>query len=125
MLEKIRSGERIPGIEKDPLESADTDVVVDYSVVPGFLQREKSIVSGEDKLRIQPHAGSIKNVNKMLSKAREVKAHHHHDDEKAHADTIQETHEEHKNEEEVQHEEKKEEEKAEAVVAESTDNTVI
>lgn len=66
LLEKIRQGERIAGIEKDPLETAEQDVVTDYSMVPGFIQREKSVISGEDKLRIQPHASSISAVNKML-----------------------------------------------------------
>lgn len=52
ILTKIQNGERVEGIEKNPLDSADTDVVVDYSSVPGFLHREKSTISGEDKLRI-------------------------------------------------------------------------
>lgn len=39
LLEKIRQGERIAGIEKDPLDSAEMDVVTDYSMVPGFIQR--------------------------------------------------------------------------------------
>ena len=80
LLEKIRLGERIAGIEKNPLDSAEQDVVTDYSMVPGFLQREKSVIDGEDKLRIQPHASSISAVNKMLKRAKEVKAHHHHDE---------------------------------------------
>ena len=35
--------------------------------MPGYLQREKSI-RGDDKLRIQPHAHSIKMVEELMSK---------------------------------------------------------
>jgi hypothetical protein len=37
LLEKIRQGERIEGIEKDPLDTAEQDVITDYSMVPGYL----------------------------------------------------------------------------------------
>ena len=36
MIEKITNTEK----EKHPLESADTDIVVDYNIIPGFLKRE-------------------------------------------------------------------------------------
>jgi hypothetical protein len=45
------SGERIEGIENDPLASTDAEYVVDYNMVPGYLQREKSI-RGEETLKI-------------------------------------------------------------------------
>ena len=112
-LEKIRLGERIEGIEKNPLDSAETDIVVDYSMVPGFLQREKSKISGEDKLRIQPHAGSISAVNKILKRAREVKANH--ESEHKSSDVVAETHEEHKDEDEPEIVDESKEEKKEPV----------
>ena len=51
-MTKLQHGERVDGIEKDPLASAEPDVVYDYSSIPGFLKREQSSISGEDKLRI-------------------------------------------------------------------------
>lgn len=78
ILTKIQNGERVDGIEKDPLLSTESDLIVDYSSMPGFLQREKSI-SGNEKLRIQPHASGLKAVGKVLQKARDIKAHHHED----------------------------------------------
>jgi len=41
-MTKLCHGERIQGIEKDPLESADLDIVVEYENVPGYLRREAS-----------------------------------------------------------------------------------
>lgn len=58
ILHKIQLGERVDGIEKDPLASKEPDVVYDYSSVPGFLQREKS-TAGEDKLRVKPSHQSL------------------------------------------------------------------
>ena len=48
---KLTHGERVQGIEKDPLESADVDFVVDISNIAGYLTRETSTI-GDDKLRI-------------------------------------------------------------------------
>ena len=48
---KLSHGERVQGIEKDPLESADVDFVVDISNIAGYLKRETSTI-GDDKLRI-------------------------------------------------------------------------
>jgi hypothetical protein len=46
---------------------------MDYSAIPGFLQREKSI-SGEDKLRVKPSHDSIKQVEKFMQKFKERRA---------------------------------------------------
>lgn len=51
ILIKLLHGERVQGIEKDPLESADVDFVVDISNIAGYLKRETSTI-GDDKLRI-------------------------------------------------------------------------
>jgi len=40
ILTKLQNGERVEGIEKDPLESKESDYVLDYSHIPGFIQRE-------------------------------------------------------------------------------------
>jgi hypothetical protein len=50
-MDKIQKGERINGIEKDPLESADSDLVMEYDMVPGFVKKETSVLGGE-KLRM-------------------------------------------------------------------------
>jgi hypothetical protein len=42
LLNKLQHGERVQGIEKDPLESAEADIVVDYNNIPGFMRREQS-----------------------------------------------------------------------------------
>ena len=70
ILHKIQSGERVDGIEKDPLASVEPDIVMDYSAIPGFLQREKS-TTGEDKLRVKPSHESIKQVEKFMQKFKE------------------------------------------------------
>jgi len=62
----------VPGIEKDPLESAETDTVMEYSNVPGFLKREQSTV-GDEKLRIQPHSQTVDTVKSVLDKFRQKK----------------------------------------------------
>jgi len=51
LLTKIGNGERIEGIEHDPLDITESDYTVDYNMVPGFLQREKSI-RGDVTLKI-------------------------------------------------------------------------
>ena len=75
----MQNGERVDGIEKDPLLDIASDISYDYNIVPGFLQREQSMSGGDDKLRIQPHPESLKHVEKMLKKAKEIKEHHAHD----------------------------------------------
>lgn len=72
LLNKIQKGERVNGIEKDPLLSADTDMVVEYSNVPGFLRRETS-TQGDDKLRISAHDGGVDTVKNVLDKFRKKK----------------------------------------------------
>ena len=42
LLKKIVMGERLPGIENDPLASTDPDYKMDYSMVPGFIRKEDS-----------------------------------------------------------------------------------
>ncbi len=76
ILHKIQLGERVEGIEKDPLDSKETDVVYDYSSVPGFLQREKSSVSGEEKLRVKPSHQSIQQVEKLMQKFKQKREEH-------------------------------------------------
>lgn len=60
------------GIDKDPLESADADIVVEYNNIPGFLRREMS-TTGDDKLRIAPHGESVDAVKSVLEKFRKKK----------------------------------------------------
>jgi len=72
LLNKIQKGERVNGIEKDPLLSAETDIVVEYNNVPGFLRRETS-TQGDDKLRIAPHDGGVDTVKNVLDKFRKKK----------------------------------------------------
>ena len=64
-MQKLAEGERTEGIEHDPLENQDPEYSYDYNVVPGYLQREKSI-SGDDKYHIKPHAKSVKAVENMI-----------------------------------------------------------
>lgn len=68
----MQKGERVNGIEKDPLESADADIVVEYNNVPGFLRREMS-TTGDDKLRIAPHGEGVETVKNVLEKFRKRK----------------------------------------------------
>ena len=70
LITKLTNGERVEGIEKDPLAEKTADVAYDYSSIPGFVKREQSVV-GDDKLRVQPHPESLKNVEKMLKKLKE------------------------------------------------------
>lgn len=72
IMTKLGAGERVEGIEKDPLESKEADMSYDYNMVPGFLRREKSS-GGDEKYHLQPHEKSIKAVNKMLEKAKNKK----------------------------------------------------
>jgi len=89
-MDKIQKGERINGIEKDPLESADSDLVMEYDMVPGFVRKETSVLGGE-KLRMQPHKGvasAVTNVkNKLLArknkKQEEAAVIHEEEEEKA------------------------------------------
>jgi hypothetical protein len=76
IMKKLAMGERVEGIEKDPLESTAPDYSYDYNVVPGFLRREKS-TTGDDKFHLQPHEKSVHLVNKMLEKAKKVKGRAH------------------------------------------------
>lgn len=71
----MQNGERVAGIEKDPLLDTESDVHYDYSSVPGFVKREASVIDN-DSLKLQPHPESLKHVEKMLKKAKEVKEHH-------------------------------------------------
>ena len=73
MLNKIQKGERVNSIEKDPLLSAETDIVVEYNNVPGFLRRETS-TQGDDKLRIAPHDGGVDTVKNVLDKFKKSKS---------------------------------------------------
>ena len=60
------------GIEKDPLESQETDIVIDYANVPGFLRKETS-TQGDDKLRIAAHEGGVDTVKNVLDRFRQKK----------------------------------------------------
>lgn len=77
-MKKIAKGERVEGIEHDPLENAESDYKMDYSMIPGYLKREESSM-GTDKLKIEPMADSIKFVNKILDKGRKIRESHLHD----------------------------------------------
>jgi hypothetical protein len=92
---KLQNGERVDGIEKDPLDSAENDYQYDYNMVPGFLKREES-VAGESKPILHPHDKSLAYVNKMLKKGRDL-------------------HESHKIKEEVEEEAKEDVQKSEIV----------
>lgn len=54
LLDKLQKGERIPGIEKDPLLTTEVDVVMEYNMIPGYVKKETSVL-GNEKLRIAPH----------------------------------------------------------------------
>ena len=71
-MNKIQKGERVNGIEKDPLESQETDIVIDYANVPNFLRKETS-TQGDDKLRIAVHEGGVDTVKNVLDKFRQKK----------------------------------------------------
>ena len=58
LLEKIQRGERIPGIEKDPLLSAESDIIMEYNMLPGYVRKETSTVGSGDRLRMAPHKGT-------------------------------------------------------------------
>ena len=68
----MQHGERVAGIEKDPLQSADSDVVIDYANIPGFLRRETSTM-GDDKLRMALHGEGVETVKNVLDKFRKKK----------------------------------------------------
>ena len=71
-MNKIKKGERVNGIEKDPLESQEVDIVIDYANVPGFLRKETS-TQGDDKLRIAAHEGGVDTVKNVLDRFRQKK----------------------------------------------------
>ncbi len=87
---------------------------MDYSAIPGFLQREKSTV-GDDKLRVKPSHESIKQVEKFMQKFREQREKHKKDkaasDEAPKEDGHVEEHEDEHHEDEQHVEAAKEEEK--------------
>ncbi len=70
ILDKIQRGERVNGIEKDPLLSAEADVVMEYNMIPGYIRKETSNM-GDDKLRIAPHKGTTDAVKSALDKFRQ------------------------------------------------------
>ena len=72
IIDKLAKGERVEGIETDPLESKDADYSYDYNVVPGFLRKETS-TSG-DIYHLQPHGKSIQHVEALLAKHKAKKA---------------------------------------------------
>lgn len=61
------------GIEKDPLESAEADIVVEYNNVPGFMRREQSTMPSDDKLKMAPHEKGVDTVRSVLDKYRKKK----------------------------------------------------
>jgi hypothetical protein len=116
LLNKIQKGERVNGIEKDPLLSADADIVVEYNNVPGFLRRETS-TQGDDKLRIAPHDGGVDTVKNVLDKFRkkkeDIQKKKQISQQKLKEEEIKEEEQEHHEDEPVIAEEVKEEVKAE------------
>lgn len=69
----MAKGERLEGIDEDPLDSASTDYKMNYSSIPGFVQREVSKSSGKEILSVQPKPEAKKYVDKLLAKARGYK----------------------------------------------------
>ena len=45
-------------------------------MIPGFMRREQSVAGGSDKLKIEPMAGSLEYVNKLLEKGRKIREGH-------------------------------------------------
>ena len=72
ILEKLLRGERVPGIEKDPLLSAEADIVMEYNMIPGYVRKETSTV-GDDKLRMAPHKGTTDQVKSAMDKFKQKK----------------------------------------------------
>ena len=72
ILDKLQRGERVNGIEKDPLLSAETDMVMEYNMIPGYVKKETSTL-GDDKLRITPHKGTADTVKSAMDKFRQKK----------------------------------------------------
>lgn len=72
LLDKIQKGERVPGIEKDPLLSAEVDTVMEYNMIPGYVRKETSTI-GDDKLRIAPHRGTTDAVKSAMDKFKQKK----------------------------------------------------
>lgn len=60
------------GIEKDPMLSAETDIVMEYNMIPGYLKKETT-VSGDEKLRIAPHKGTTDAVKSVMDKFKQKK----------------------------------------------------
>lgn len=46
LLAKIQKGEKVAGIEKDPLSSESPDLIVDYDNLPMTMRREESVIPG-------------------------------------------------------------------------------
>ena len=72
LLDKIQKGERVTGIEKDPLLSAETDIVMEYNMIPGYLKKETTTF-GDEKLRIAPHKGTTDAVKNVMDKFKQKK----------------------------------------------------
>jgi hypothetical protein len=72
LLDKLMKGERVPGIEKDPLLSTEADIVMEYNMIPGYVRKETSTI-GDDKLRIAPHKGTTDAVKSALDKFKQKK----------------------------------------------------
>ena len=62
----------MPGIEKDPLLSAEADIVMEYNIIPGYVRKETSTI-GDDKLRVAPHKGTTDAVKSALDKFKQKK----------------------------------------------------
>ena len=72
LLDKLQKGERVPGIEKDPLLSAEADIVMEYNFIPGYDRKETSTI-GDDKLSVAPHKGTTDAVKSALDKFKQKK----------------------------------------------------
>lgn len=51
-MEKIKAGERLEGIEEDPILSKECEYEYEYNMIPGYLKREESSVVGEHKIKL-------------------------------------------------------------------------
>jgi hypothetical protein len=72
-LEKLLTGEHVPGIENDPLFSAETDTVTDYNMIPGYNSKKNSNI---EEIKINNDPDRYKKdarVNSAMEKFRQKK----------------------------------------------------
>ena len=65
----MRKGERIDGIENDPLSTKDADYKVAMNTMPGFIRREQTV--GGEKATVEPTQKSSEFVKQLLEKVKQ------------------------------------------------------